>query len=127
MRAITLTDLTDFTWERVVFLGPYTSRETANKALGFDWPNFEDSGIKSTDFYNLIVFAGENRVLHWWKLRRCAPDIDKSLNGIAVMREQAKFSLTNTEHCSVLKRVASMRSNTTPNTDARNSGARRLA
>jgi len=105
LRAVALADLTDFDWDHVVFLGPYCTRDAANKALGFDWPGFEDSGIATTDFYSLIVFTEGERVTRWWKLRRCAPDIDLSLEGVRVSREQARLLLRNTEHCSVLTRA----------------------
>ena len=127
LRTVSLGQLTDFEWERVAFFGPYTRRDVVNKALGFGWPDFDDSRINFVDFYSLIVFTNAQQVKRWWKLRRCAPDIDNSLNGVAISREQATFSLRNGETCSVLLKLSIMRSNHTPNPDARKGGARRLA
>lgn len=48
------------------------------------------------------VFVEGKRVTRWWKLRRCAPDIDPSLVGVAAARRDASFTLRNSGNCSFL-------------------------
>jgi hypothetical protein len=103
LRAVSLERMTDFAWDQVVFFGPYARRDAVQRALGFDWPAYEDAWFPQTDLYNLVVFVEGRRVTRWWKLRRCAPDIDKSLVGVAVSRGEASFVLQNNETCSFLR------------------------
>jgi len=119
LRTISLEQMTDFNWEHVVFFGPYTSKAQATKALGFEWPRYEETGIKWADFYSLIVFTESKRVTRWWRLRRCAPDIEESFLGILVSRADATLILQNQESCSFLRGPANMRSNPPVNADAR--------
>jgi hypothetical protein len=103
LRAVSLARMTDFAWDQVVFFGPYTSRDAVQKALGFEWRAYEDAWFPQTDLYNLVVFVEGKRVTRWWKLRRCAPDIDKALVGVAVTRREASFALQNNGTCSFLR------------------------
>jgi hypothetical protein len=102
LRTVFLEGMTDFAWDRVVFFGPYTRSEAIRKALGFEWPAHEEAWFPQTDLYNLVLFVEGKRVTRWWKLRRCAPDIDPSLVGIAVARKDASFLLRNGGNCSFL-------------------------
>lgn len=123
LRTISLAQMTDFNWEHVVFFGPYTSKAQTTKALGFEWSGYDETGIKLVDFYNLIVFTESKRVTRWWKLRRCAPDIEEPLLGILVSRADATLILQNQESCSFLRGPANMRSNLPVNADARGTPA----
>lgn len=105
--AFKLSELTDFEWEQVIFLGPYTSQEKADKALGFHWPEYSKYGVfglQVSDTFNLLVFTGSGRVVYAEKTRRCAPDFDKSLESIAVLRSVAELSIEDRRGCLVLVR-----------------------
>ena len=105
--AFKLSELTDFKWEQVIFLGPYTSQEKVDQALGFHWPEFSSYGVfglQVSDTFNLLVFTGSGRVVYAEKTRRCAPDFDKSLESIGVLRSVAEFSIEDRRDCLVLVR-----------------------
>ena len=73
-RTVALARLAEFDWEHVIFFEPYTRRDVASRALGFEWQDFP-SEIAHTDAHNSMVFIEAKQVVRWWKLRRCAPDI----------------------------------------------------
>jgi hypothetical protein len=52
-----------FAWDRVFVFGCYTSREVAESALGFEWPDFSQTSIDSSDSVNLVVFVRDSRSL----------------------------------------------------------------
>lgn len=71
---IRVRDLTDFEWEALVVLGPYTTRETAEAALGFPWPGFERFDLASSDSFSVLVFMYKGSVVHAERHPRCKPD-----------------------------------------------------
>jgi len=98
-----LTDIAAFSWERVIFLGPYDNQAVADRALGFHWPDFRLLGLESSDSFSLIVFVHDENVVRAEKVGRCRPDFAKELVGGAVPRANATFAIENTGDCRVLK------------------------
>jgi hypothetical protein len=109
--AFHLSNMTDFAWDRVVFLGPYDDQVMANSALGFEWKGFSKFGLDKSDGFSLLVFANARQVVRAEEIKRCSPDFSEDLLGIAVLREEALFKLVARNGCSVLKRAAETRSN----------------
>jgi len=122
---IPLYDITDFSWGQVVFLGPYNTQEMANRALGFEWPEYSKFGLDRSDFFSLLVFTEAAHVARAEKIRRCVPDFAESLIGRAVPRDEATFQVVERNGCFVLSHMAVKRSNSAFNTDAPRT-ARRL-
>jgi len=46
-----------------VALGPYATREAAEAALGFRWPEFDHFRLESSDTFSLLVLAIEGAVV----------------------------------------------------------------
>jgi hypothetical protein len=61
--AFQLSAATDFDWDRVYVFGPYSSPESINEELGFDWDDAGDSAIEDADWVNLIVFVEDGEVV----------------------------------------------------------------
>jgi len=102
IRPLSLPALATFDWDRVVFFAPYTSRETAANAMGFDWPQFP-ADLAQSESFHLVVFTSGKTVVSSGRMRRCLPDVDKALLAHPIPRDQASFSLQTTGDCSVLR------------------------
>lgn len=98
-----LTDIAAFSWDRVIFLGPYDNQAVADRALGFHWPDFRLLGLESSDGFSLIVLVHDKNIVRAEKVGRCRPDFAKELVGGAVPRANATFAIENTGDCRVLK------------------------
>jgi len=78
-----------FQYEKVCILGPYTTNESAEQALGFYWDVQKETEISTNDGINLIVFIKENKVISYvehsrakgdfWKLSRKCLDYNSSI------------------------------------------------
>ena len=94
-----LADLTDFDWEIFVVLGPYTTREGAEAALGFPWPDFERFDLESSDGFSLLVFANDDSVVRVEHHPRCKPDFAASLLQKPLARSDAVISIDRSTRC----------------------------
>jgi hypothetical protein len=78
-----------FQYEKVCILGPYTTKESAEQALGFYWDVQKETEISTNDGINLIAFIKENKVISYvehsrakgdfWKLSRKCLDYNSSI------------------------------------------------
>ena len=103
---IRISDLTEFEWERFVALGPYTTREAAEAALGFPWPEFERFGLSSSDSFSLLVFTKDGSVVHVEKHPRCKPDFGRGILQRPLAPEVAVISIKRDQHCAVARAAA---------------------
>ena len=102
-----LSELTDFEWERVVFLGPYTSQQQADRALGFHWPEYSTYGLFSlevSDTFNMVVFTAAGRVVYAQKTSRCLPDFSQAILAVGISKDEAEFSIQGSGDCLALVR-----------------------
>jgi len=77
-----------FEYEKICILGPYTTNESAEQALGFFWDVQKETEISGNDGINLIVFIEDNKVISYvehsrgkgdfWKLSRKCLDYANS-------------------------------------------------
>jgi hypothetical protein len=58
-----LSSTTDFRWDRVHFVGPYTTPDEIERELGFEWDDAGESSIRESDFIFLLVFVEAGRVV----------------------------------------------------------------
>ena len=58
--------LTNFDWDSLIILGPYSSIEDVEKEFKLDLTNIKQNGITYSDFYNLIVFLKNNYIILNW-------------------------------------------------------------
>jgi hypothetical protein len=89
----------------------------ANKALGFDWPEYSKFGLEMSDSFSLLVFTVSSRVVRTERIRRCLPDFDKALLAVGVPRDAATFTIEDRRGCSVLVWIGTQRSNSALNPD----------
>jgi hypothetical protein len=96
---IRLSDLTDFEWEAFVVFGPYTSREAAEAALGFSWPQFERFGLEYSDSFSLLVFTNEGSVVRVEEHPRCKPDFGRETLGRLLSPAAALLLIDSGSQC----------------------------
>ena len=99
---IKLLPLTDFAWSSFVAFGPYTTRQTAEQVLGFQWPSFDAFHLDSSDGFTLLVFLDGDRVVRVEELSRCAPDFSPAALGRRLSPAEAVFTVRKEADCSVL-------------------------
>lgn len=94
-----LREIAEFEWDRVVLLGPYSDRATAERALRTKWPEYFLVGLESSDSFSLIVFAKGSRIVQAQKLVRCLPDFDPSLFAKSLSRNEVGFQFVSRDGC----------------------------
>ena len=62
-KAIRLSSATDFSWDRVHVVGHYSPTEAINRELGFEWDDADESDIPLADYFHLLVFVEDGRVV----------------------------------------------------------------
>jgi hypothetical protein len=77
-------------WERVCVLGPYSTNETARKALGFDWGAETKTSIATNEGISLLLFVQENKVTSYVEHPRNRGDFS-NLTAQCFPREKAQF------------------------------------
>ena len=60
---VELRTITDFEWNGIVAFGPYTTKEDAQRTLGFEWPGYSAFGFDKSDSFTLIVFVNAKKVV----------------------------------------------------------------
>jgi hypothetical protein len=99
---VDLGELTDFPWDSVVLLAPYTSRSDAESATGQGWPEYEKWRLHESDAFSLIVFVDEGRRTRVEKVLRCNPDFSPQLCTRAIPRSEARFKILRPRNCPTL-------------------------
>lgn len=84
-----LTEVGGPNWDRVCFLGPYTTNAAAEKALGFAWDVEARTDIESSDGINVLVLVAKREVVSYTEHSR-RQDFLK-LSGQCFPRSQAIF------------------------------------
>ncbi len=101
-QAIDLAQLTDFEWDRVVLLGPYTSHAEAERVLGMPWPEYPLLGLESADSFSLIVFANGARLARVERVDRCGPDFSTNLLARPISRANGRFRFETRNGCAIM-------------------------
>lgn len=83
---------TAFTWDRMYVLGCYCSRESAEKVLGFPWPEFSKTTIESSDSVVLVVFVENRKVVGWYEQPRRI-ELGGLVNEKGYARSEAVFKI----------------------------------
>lgn len=69
---LSLDEVADFDWERVVFVCPYESKADAERVLGFSWEDFP--GQLDDEGRSMFVFAAGAQVAEWAYVSRAVAD-----------------------------------------------------
>jgi hypothetical protein len=95
---IKMADLTDFTWDKMHIFTPYTPQATVDRALGFEWKEYQSLGINSTDSSDLLVFVvhnmGNGQVVKFAKYPRLHSSFRQVANGYGYSPDQAIFTVS---------------------------------
>ena len=92
-----------FPWDRMYVFAPYSSRDTVNSALGFEWAGYDQSVIENTDTVNLVVFVKDSKVVGWFEQARSV-DLDQIATPDGYARSDASFRVKPSELGVVLQR-----------------------
>jgi hypothetical protein len=71
-----ISDLTDFSWDRVLLFHPYTPADRIQRELGFDWQNSVVGQLESNDGFELLIFVERSNVVQFVRVRRIIADWD---------------------------------------------------
>ena len=91
---IDLSDLSDFEWDNILILGPYSNIQRIENELKLDLSNIKENGIQYNDSFNLIVFLNDNESVKIIELRRTSGDF-KNTNEL-IPKDKTKFVITKT-------------------------------
>jgi hypothetical protein len=95
---IELSRFTDFDWDQVVFLGPYTPRSIAEKATGSTWPDYEAWDLERSDTFSLVVFIKDGVRVRVSRIKRCEPEFPDEICGRPFSR-RALFRVSDPNGC----------------------------
>lgn len=90
--SIDLSKLSDFEWDNILILGPYSNIERIENELKLDLSNIKENRIQYNDPFNLIVFLDDNESVKIIELRRTIGDF-KNTNEL-IPKDKAKFVKT---------------------------------
>lgn len=69
---LSLDEVTDFDWDRIVFVCPYEGSADAERMLGFSWEGFP--GQLDDEGRSIFVFAADDQVREWAYVSRAVAD-----------------------------------------------------
>jgi len=84
--AIDFAKMTDFDWDSLIILGPYTTIENIEKEFDLNLANIRQNGIHYSDYYDLVVFIKDKKSVKIVELKRA---INSQLK--IVKKEESKF------------------------------------
>lgn len=99
-KQLDLKKISDFEWDAILILEPYSDPEKIGKEINVDLSNINDD-IKSSDDYNLLIFLKDKEAV-----KTCEVKTEFSFNkiyGAVIPREMAEFKLTADNHRMRLK------------------------
>lgn len=88
---IDLKTLTQFDWDKLTILTPYTDVDSIDALLGFHWPQSRKLGIDETESYNVLIFSKGDSVISWFKFNRSNGDFAK-VKSHSFMKSTAIFN-----------------------------------
>jgi hypothetical protein len=88
---IDFAEIAPFAWDRVYFFRHYTSHQSINDSLGFDWPDVSNTTIDLCKGTSLVVFVKGGEVEHWFEHPRNHGELLDLANGSGYSRDEARF------------------------------------
>tara|TARA_B110000902_G_C13789512_1_gene391488 strand:- start:9 stop:425 length:417 start_codon:yes stop_codon:yes gene_type:complete len=67
---VDLAKATDFEWDSLIILGPYSQVEKIEKEFNLNLSNIRQNGIKYSDYYDLVVFLKDKKSVKIVELKR---------------------------------------------------------
>ena len=62
--------VTDFLWDSMIFMSPYSNIKRVKDSLDLDLRNIRGNGIQNTDFYSLVIFLKDKKSVKIIELNR---------------------------------------------------------
>jgi len=62
--------VTDFEWDSLIILGPYSQVENIEEELNLNLTNIRQNGIEYSDYYDLVVFLKDKKSVKIIELKR---------------------------------------------------------
>jgi len=84
--AIDFAKMTDFDWDSLIILGPYTTIENIEKEFDLNLANIRQNGIHYSDYYDLVVFIKDKKSVKIVELKRAINSQRK-----IIKKEESKF------------------------------------
>lgn len=78
-------------WSRFCVLTPYSTNETAEDTLGFEWNAEENTTIQSRDDITVLPLVGDREVETYLSYPRGKGDFSSDTGPLCVARDRAKF------------------------------------
>jgi len=94
---------TDFEWESLVILGPYTDQKRAEAAVGFPWRGYSRFGLEMSDSIHLLVFIRGQKIARVFEVRRCSPDFTPGDLARRIPRAATKLNIDRRTGCPTFK------------------------
>ncbi len=69
-KTVDFTKITDFEWDSLIILGPYSQVEKIEEELNLNLTNIRQNGIEYSDFYDLVVFLKNKKSVKIVELKR---------------------------------------------------------
>ena len=86
--AVDFAKMTDFDWDSLIILGPYTTVENVEKEFDLNLANIRQNGIHYSDYYDLVVFIKDKKSVKIVELNRRLSSQRK-----IIKKEQSKFQI----------------------------------
>ncbi|GAA0751458.1 hypothetical protein [Psychroflexus lacisalsi] len=84
--AVDFAKMTDFDWDSLIILGPYTTIENVEDEFNLNLANIRQNGIHYSDYYDLIVFLKDKKSVKIIELNRAL-----SSQRRIIKKEESKF------------------------------------
>jgi len=78
--------MTDFDWDSLIILGPYTTIENVEEEFNLNLANIKQNGIHYTDYYYLVVFIKNKKSVKIIELNRSLISQQR-----IIKKEESKF------------------------------------
>jgi hypothetical protein len=78
--------LTDFEWDQMTTLGPYSDVEKMADSLELDLRNIRNNGIQHSDYYTLVIFLNHKK-----SVRIIEPTKRFDRSGVIIPKSESSF------------------------------------
>lgn len=85
---INFAELTDFEWDQMITLGPYSQVDKIADSLHLDLRNIRNNGIRHSDYYTLVVFLNNKK-----SVRIIEPPKRFDRTGVVIPKRESTFKV----------------------------------
>ncbi len=93
---IDISTLSTEDWDRLHVFAPYSSGENITRELGFEWQDYENSGIFMNEGVSLLLFLKGDTIVEWFVHPRRQGDFALAARSGGYTRDDAVFTLERT-------------------------------